>query len=116
MFGLKNKKEVWDLRGRSDSITVKNKNPTSTSGPEASSSSSSTPSSNSGGGGFFGFFGDNSSSSSSSGTSSTSLSSSDNDKLTKIESRLDDIFYRFSRLIDRVELLEKKMDRLERRE
>jgi hypothetical protein len=97
-----------------------------------------TNSSNSSGGGFFNFFGGSdsnqktenttSSSSNSSSTSfwdvgtnttatnsSTSSSITSNSNSERIESSLNDLLYRFSRLMDRVELLEKKMERLDRR-
>ena len=97
--------------------------PLSTPSPSSSSGSSSS-------GGFFSFFGGDSGSSSSSNDSSSSSSpatsfwdagtntapSSSSSGSDKIESSLNDLLYRFSRLMDRVELLEKKMDRFERKD
>lgn len=89
---------------------------------ENTSNSSNSSSSNSGGG-FFSFFGNNDSNSSSSSSSNNSSSSyggygnssSGSSDISKVEERLNDLLYRFSRVMDRVELLEKKMDRLDRR-
>ena len=88
------------------------------------SNSSSNSSSNSGGG-FFSFFGNNDSNNSASSSSSSNStgssyggygnSSSSSTDVSKVEERLNDLLYRFSRVMDRVELLEKKMDRLDRR-
>ena len=89
----------------------------------SSSSSASSTNDNSGasssGGGFFSFFG-GSDSSSNAGSSSSYGSSNSSSEVTKenfdkVENRLNDLLYRFSRLMDRVELLEKKMDRFERK-
>lgn len=117
------------LAGRSSLVTSSS----STDTTNSSNASSSTGS----GGGFFSFFGGGSDStnsgstssspspSSSSGsfwdagtnTSSTSSSSyNSGTTLEKLETSLNDLLYRFSRLIDRVELLEKKMDRVERKD
>jgi len=115
------------LAGKSNSIIT----------PVSSDNSSTNSSSSGSGGGFFSFFGGGSdsanSSSASSSTSSSSSSSSgsfwdagtntsstnsssSSSSVDKLESSLNDLLYRFSRLIDRVELLEKKMDRVERKD
>lgn len=107
-----------------------------TSADPSTNSSSSTSSGSSGSGGFFSFFGGSDSSSSNSSSSNTSSSSSGSfwdagtntssssssssynsgTTLEKLETSLNDLLYRFSRLVDRVELLEKKMDRVERKD
>lgn len=80
-------------------------------------------------GGFFSFFGgsENSSSTTSnsnassfsnsgSSTSSPSTSTVDQADFNRLKTQLEDMNYRFSRVLDRLELLEKKMDRLERKD
>ncbi len=116
------------LAGKPDSSTL-SLNSSATTTPNSSTSS---------GSGFFSFFGGSSDSSTSSSpvssssvsnsssgsfwdagtntSSSSSLNSNSNSSFDKLESSLNDLLYRFSRLVDRVELLEKKMDRVERKD
>jgi hypothetical protein len=109
------------------------------------SNSSSSSSNSSSSGGFFSFFGGGSSSesnsnannfnapiseaktdfwgnpissgegSSSSSNNSFSSSTSSNQNFDKLESSLNDVIYRLSRLTDRFELIEKKIERVERK-
>lgn len=104
---------------------------------ESNSSTSISPSSSanqSSSGGFFSFFGGSDSSSSSASSSDSSVkpptsfwdannstssvnssSSPTSSSSERIETQVNDLLYRFSRLIDRVELVEKKLERLERK-
>jgi hypothetical protein len=127
MFGLKKKKEVLDLRPKDSDMPLPAKmrekliagprisliagNSTSASVDSRSidtSSSTSANSSSNSSGGFFSFFGGGDSSSSVSDSSSSVIS--DN-----TSSQVGDLSYRLSRLLDRIELVEKKLERLERR-
>lgn len=129
-MGLFKKREVLDLTKKgidsdvptegyfkrkniSSSLVSQNTSPlnqaSSSFSPATTETTSPTPNS----GGFFNFFGDSSSSTPTPATSSTNTSNFvDNEKL---KSQLDDLNYRFSRVLDRLELLEKKMDRFERK-
>lgn len=143
VFGLfGKKKEVVDFRPRDSDMPIPSKmkekliggnNPiTSTYTPEESNTptpSSSTTSSS--GGGFFGFFGggNDSSSSTNSTTTPTQTNSTqvdfwgnpvntpavESNTSSESNSQLNDVLYRLSRIADRLELVEKKIDRLERR-
>jgi hypothetical protein len=140
-FGMfKKKKEVLDLRPRDSDMPIPNKikerlisvNSSGGLGLSSSSNSSSslspiipsgsiesssqTSSGNENSGGFFSFFGGSDSSSNSSSSSLFSNSTLTSSDLDKTDSKVNDLHYRFSRLLDRVELLEKKMDRLERKD
>jgi predicted RNase H-like nuclease (RuvC/YqgF family) len=130
MFSFKKKQEVVDLRPRDSDMPIPSKirerlmasgktqviNGNSVSDsleasvPAVTSSSSNSSSS----GGFFNFFGGGDSSNNESSASASSNNSSLD--LEKVDSKINDLLYRFSRLTDRVELLEKKMDRFERKE
>ena len=120
-FDLFKKKKVLDFRPGREDIIIESKN--QSSGSTNTSESVEPIPTPSGGGGFFGgfFSGDSSSSPSSSSSSSYSSSSSNNsslvdaDKMIRIERRVEDIADRLSKLLDRVDLLEKKMDRVERK-
>lgn len=142
---FKKKKEVVDFRPKDSDMPIPTKmrerllagRPSLATSPVSSDSSSTNSSSTGSGGGFFSFFGGGSDSTSSPTTSSSSLPSSSSGSfwdatpnssstnsssynsgttLEKLETSLNDLLYRFSRLIDRVELLEKKMDRVERKD
>jgi hypothetical protein len=108
---FKKKTGVVDLRRKSDSITVVNS--ASSESLNTNSNAPIAPAQESSGG-MFNFWG-NSDSSSSNQTSSSSSSSTDSDKIIRVERRADDIADRLSRALDRIDLLEKKMDRLERK-
>jgi predicted RNase H-like nuclease (RuvC/YqgF family) len=130
MFSFKKKQEVVDLRPRDSDMPIPSKirerlmasgktqviNGNSVSDsleasvPAVTSSSSNSSSS----GGFFNFFGGGDSSNNESSASASSNNRSLD--LEKVDSKINDLLYRFSRLTDRVELLEKKMDRFERKE
>ncbi len=130
MFSFKKKQEVVDLRPRDSDMPIPSKirerlmasgktqvingNSVSDTLEAAAPASASSSSNSSSGGGFFNFFGGSESSNTESSTSPGSTSSSLD--LEKVDSKINDLLYRFSRLTDRVELLEKKMDRFERKE
>ena len=139
VFGfLKKKEEVMDLRKRDSDMPIPVKmrerlitGQSSSSLVSSSATSSSTPESSNSGGGFFSFFGGSSDSSSSSSnnlnSSSNNSSSSDllggisnagslsNSDSEKLQTQLGDLMYKFSRQTDRLELAEKKIERLERK-
>jgi predicted ribosome quality control (RQC) complex YloA/Tae2 family protein len=137
-FSFFKKKEDIDLtkKGIDSDVPVegyfkrKGKTPSTQAIDSSSQTSSAETQTSSSGGGFFSFFGNSDSSSSSSNsnaTSSTPSSSSDYSSYSnssspsnsadteKLKTQLDDLSYRISRILDRIELLEKKMDRLERK-
>jgi hypothetical protein len=138
---FKKKKEVVDFRPRDSDMPIPAKMKERLMSTRPSSgiittssepSSTTTSASSSGSGGFFSFFGGNSDSGSSSSPASeaktdfwgNSTSSSDSSSSTtisssssydKLESSLNDVIYRLSRLTDRFELVEKKLERVERK-
>lgn len=126
---FKKKQEVVDLRPRDSDMPIPSKirerlmasgktqviNGNSVSDTlDSSATPVNTSSSTSSSGGFFNFFGG--SDSSTTETTNNSSSSSSSLDLEKVDSKINDLLYRFSRLTDRVELLEKKMDRFERKD
>lgn len=143
IFGKK--KEVVDFRPRDSDMPVpqkiKDRLIAGKTNSVSSGSTSEIPTTAPSGGGFFNFFGssnDNSSTSSapiisdstasevktdffgnplnSSSPVSSSTNSFSSSSTNLNETRIDDVSTRLSRLLDRVELLEKKMDRLDRRD
>jgi hypothetical protein len=138
VFGLFKKKNVLDLRASGGIPTKGYLKRKGISGEQVSLNKQEASSSGnlSSGGGFFGFFGNSDSGSDSNNNSGASNANTDfwgnpvlgsgsgsrgvspNVSVTEIsrmQERLNDISDRFSRLLDRVELLEKKMERAERR-
>lgn len=134
---FKKKKEVVDLSSANSSGIpasgyLKRKTISTTQGQESIRSNNSLLSpnqnSNQNSGGFFSFFGSSDNSNSSSPVSSpaqtsaygssynSNPSSESLETIEKLKSQIEDISYKLSRMIDRLELLEKKMDRLERRD
>ena len=139
---FKKKKEVVDFRPRDSDMPVpqkiKDRLITGKSNSISPASSSEIPSTAPSSGGFFNFFGGSDSQTKASTASdsvnsevktdffgnplnnpSPALSSTNNFSSSNTnlhETRIDDVSSRLSRLLDRVELLEKKMDRLDRRD
>lgn len=129
-FGWFKKKEVVDLRkGQSDIVVsddVKKRfaNQQTLNEPPANAASTSAPSpSSQESGGFFSFFGSSNAGNVSSMPSppsatsdAISYSGSDNgDKIESLNKRIDELSLGISRLTDRVDLNERKIERLERR-
>lgn len=138
VFGFKKKKEVVDFRHRDSDMPIPAKMKEKFGITNASNTDLSNVPKSSSTGGFFSFFGGNNDSISSSSSkeseaktdfwgnpvssnSSSNSSSSSNNNLSnnlgfdKIENSIGDLAYRISRITDRLELVEKKFERIERK-
>jgi peptidoglycan hydrolase CwlO-like protein len=110
VLGLFKKKQVMDLRPKNNDVLIRDKDKSEVS-MENKSSSVSNSTENSGG--IFGFFDNSSSSPVNSSYSSSDSTVNIQSELSKLRKRIDDLSTGISRLSDRVDLSEKKIDRLE---